>query len=509
MRGVEAMRAGGLDDAIRLFGRVLADSPQHVGALNLLAQARFRRGDMNEAEGLLRRAIAAQPNEADSHYNLALVLRTAGRRADEVQAYRRAVALKPGHVNAWANLAGALLDMGQVQQAFDATTHGMQADPRHPLLLHNRGMALKQLGRLDEAIAALGLATEAAPTFALAHANLGACLVDRGRHEDAIRSYRQCLAIEPDNAVARDGLSEALYRSLPPWHFPMLADVGRNQAYRRAIEAAVKPGMLVLDIGTGTGLLAMMAARAGAAEVVACEMDPRLAEIATEIVRRNGFADRIKVVARKSTELKLGQDLPRRADLVVSEILDSSVIGEGMLPSMRHALAELAAPGARVIPQGAKVKVALIETPGLRMVNPVGTIEGFDLSPFDRYRNKSAGQPTELAAEEHRFLSDPQAVYDFDFTRPVPSPREHWFVVPATAAGTVHGIALWFDLDLDGTVGASSGLHGALKHWRQTLFFGDEDIPVVPGQGVDLEVGHDDGGWWVTLVPPQRDPNAR
>ncbi len=404
---------------------------------------------------------------------------------------------------AWVERSDAFLRSGRIGQALEATEQGLRLAPRHPMLQHNCGMALKQLGRFDDAIAALRTATELAPDFALAHTNLATVLIDRGRHDEAIHHYRKALSVEPDNPIARDGLAEALGRSLPSWHFPMLADTGRNQAYRRAIEAAVKPGMLVLDIGTGTGLLAMMAARAGAEKVVACEMDPRLAELAQEIVARNGLSERVTVLARKSTELQIGRELPRRADLIVSEILDSALIGEGMIPSMRHALSELAAPDARIVPQGAAVKAALIELPGLRLVNPIGQVEGFDLSPFDRFRNKSAGQPTELAAEEHRFLSDPVPIYDFDFTRPIATPRERWTVLKATQAGTVHGIALWFDLNLDDRETASTGVGGQMRHWRQTIFFHDQDIPVTAGQEVDLEIGHDDGGWWTTLIPPR------
>ena len=62
-------------------------------------------------------------------------------------------------------------------------------------------------------------------------------------------------------------------------HQGMCADAVRNQAYRRALEAAVREQSVVLDVGTGTGLLARYAARAGARRVYAIEQSP-IAEIA-------------------------------------------------------------------------------------------------------------------------------------------------------------------------------------------------------------------------------------
>jgi len=497
IQGVSAMRAGRGEEAEAAYRRVLASEPGHVGALNLLAQLHFKRGDLDAAAALLRRAQQAAPGEADTHYNLGLVLRAQGQTHAAAAAYREAIRLRPDHTNAIANLAGVLLDDGLAAQAAEMAQRGLRTQPGHPLLLHNRGMALWRLNRVDEAIEALGAASAAAPDFALAHANLGACLLARGRVDGAIAAYRRALKADPDNDAAGNGLAEALRQSLPAWHFPMLADRRRNQAYRQAIEAAVRPGMLVLDIGSGTGLLAMMAARAGAAAVFACEMEPRLSALAREIVALNGLADRITVLTHKSTELAVGRELPRRADLIVSEILDSGLLGEGMLPTMRHALAELAAPGAVVIPQGATMRGALLTVPDLRAVNPIATIEGFDLSPFDRFRNRNAGMPVDLAGERHDFLSRPEDLFQFDFGRPVPSPRERVVVFRAGATGTAHAVAMWYELALHGTVTAATGPGGDLRHWNPTLYFLERDLAVDPGQEIALAVGHDDGGWRV------------
>src|ERR1035438_7368739 len=119
-------------------------------------------------------------------------------------------------------------------------------------------------------------------------------------------------------------LDEEAARTIPRWHFAMLNDLERNNVYLTALERQVSPGSLVLDIGSGTGLLAMIAARANAGSVITCEANPVLAQMARSIIDQNGLSDRITVIPKRSTDLQIGVDLPRRADLIVSEIVDRS-----------------------------------------------------------------------------------------------------------------------------------------------------------------------------------------
>jgi type II protein arginine methyltransferase len=99
---------------------------------------------------------------------------------------------------------------------------------------------------------------------------------------------------------------------VPKWHFNIVRDDARNAAYEAAIVRAVRPDARILDIGAGTGLLAMMAARAGAKDVITCEMNPAVADAAADIVARNGHADRVRVVPKRSTELDVAADMGER-----------------------------------------------------------------------------------------------------------------------------------------------------------------------------------------------------
>lgn len=88
-----------------------------------------------------------------------------------------------------------------------------------------------------------------------------------------------------------------------------LQDTERNRVYSEAIAAVMRerPNAHVLDIGTGTGLLAMMAAGAGAKSVTACETFEPMVAIATEVVTDNQLSDTITIVPKRSTDMEVGE----------------------------------------------------------------------------------------------------------------------------------------------------------------------------------------------------------
>ena len=94
----------------------------------------------------------------------------------------------------------------------------------------------------------------------------------------------------------------------------MLHDRDRNEKYEQAIQKAIKyvknRGQIarVLDIGTGTGLLSMMAARHGADSIIACESFKPMSQCAQNTIDLNGFSDRIHVIPKRSTNLRVCQD---------------------------------------------------------------------------------------------------------------------------------------------------------------------------------------------------------
>ena len=111
----------------------------------------------------------------------------------------------------------------------------------------------------------------------------------------------------------------------PYWHFRMMNDEIRNDAYDKALREHVKPDSVVLDIGCGAGLLSMMAVRAGAQHVYACEVSELMHHHAQKIFKTNGYENNITAHHEISTSLKIGQHLPRKADIIVAEVFDSGL----------------------------------------------------------------------------------------------------------------------------------------------------------------------------------------
>lgn len=110
------------------------------------------------------------------------------------------------------------------------------------------------------------------------------------------------------------------------YHFQMLSNGERMQAFRQAIELVVQPGMRVADLGSGTGVLSFFAARCGA-RVWAVEMLPELAETSRRLLSANGVADRVTVSEGDAA----GWLPPEPVDVVMCEMLHSALLREKQL----------------------------------------------------------------------------------------------------------------------------------------------------------------------------------
>lgn len=235
----------------------------------------------------------------------------------------------------------------------------------------------------------------------------------------------------------------------------MALDGVRMDAYARAIARAVRPGSVVVDIGAGTGILSLLAARAGARRVHAVDLNPAV-WLVRDLAAEWGLSDRITVHHESSWTLAL----PEPADVIISDLRGRFPIFEGHVATLADARSRWLAPGGTLLPQKDELRVALVEASNVwRHIEEAWT-------PFER-RGVSARALRTSALN---------SVYG-DGGSPIPSSdvlttsatwgeirygeRLHGALEPtvsveATRGGTAHGLAVWFDATITEGIGFSN-----------------------------------------------------
>jgi predicted O-methyltransferase YrrM len=323
------------------------------------------------------------------------------------------------------------------------------------------------------------------PDMRLLLASLQASAQEMIRMSATVSNAIAALANSPEITLSDVG---RLARTLVPrWHFAMLNDVERNEALVTAVERQVRPGDYVLDIGAGSGLLSMLAAKAGAARVVSCEGNPLLAEIATQVIASHGLSDVVTVIPKPSSQLKIGTDLDRRADVIVAEIVDCGLIGEGILPTLRHARQHLLTPDGRLLPQSARVFGSLVMSEAVDALNRVSNVVGFNVGLINSVA--TVGHfPVRLHTWPHTLLSGSVELLSFNFAAGPLDDGIKKVCVEVTASGTAHGIAAWFEMDMGAQVTICNPPDNVGSHWMQAWIPFKVPIEVTKGTRVDVSL---------------------
>jgi len=325
---------------------------------------------------------------------------------------------------------------------------------------------------------------------------LAKALSDGGQTARAVELAEQARRLAPDDPEIERIAQLVLESSVPDWHHHILADTARNSAFDAALRRNVVPGCRVLDVGAGSGLLALMAARAGAAEVVSCEVNAAVAATAAEIVERNGYADRIRIVARHSRDLEIGTDLAGPADIIVSEIVSNNLLGENILGTMEDVVGRLGHPATRVIPSRGCVRIALAHYANLAS-RQTTTVEGFDLSPMNGF---AARIPLSPGNEALALRSAPEDLFSFDFGSGGPFDNHRAAVSLTSMGGPVNGIVQWFRLTMDAE-GAYENrpAPGASSSWSVMFQPLPSAIASRPGDRFVVQGGRDQTSVWMWL----------
>lgn len=189
----------------------------------------------------------------------------------------------------------------------------------------------------------------------------------------------------------------------PSIHLVMLDDRARTGGFCSALRAIVQPDDVVVDIGTGTGVLATCAALAGARHVYAVESSG-IAEVAERVFDANGVADRVTLVRERSTNVSL----PERGTVLVTETIGNDPLDEQILEIVDDAKRRLLVPGARLVPSALEIWGIAVDIPRTVLERHVFTKRklarysadyGIDFSPLEDHR-LSSSEPVMLDSRD-------------------------------------------------------------------------------------------------------------
>ncbi|XP_020717845.1 protein arginine N-methyltransferase 7 isoform X2 [Ceratitis capitata] len=309
----------------------------------------------------------------------------------------------------------------------------------------------------------------------------------------------------------------------------MLHDKERNQKYFAALRSTIARmhsdgrEVHVLDIGTGTGILSMMALSAGADTVTACEAFMPMANCAERIFEANGFGDKVRLVKKRSTEMRIGEDMPRKANLLVAELLDTELIGEGAISIYNHAHNELLTDDVICIPAKANCYAQVVQSPLAAQWNTMKIIADLDgnilLKPSkDVLECKGDAavhdvQLSQLGPEHFRALTKPMEIFEFDFNKKTNRSirRRKILEVTALQPGSTDIVFYWWDIKMEPndelTLSCapywahpekeSNDVIPWRDHWMQAIYYIPKSLHVSgKGEKFVLNCNHDEYSLW-------------
>lgn len=278
-------------------------------------------------------------------------------------------------------------------------------------------------------------------------------------------------------------------------HVEMLSDRARTDRFLKGIADVVRPGDVVIDLGTGTGVLAIAAAQAGAKQVYALEASA-IGRIAEQIIAENGVSDRVTVVRGWSTDVTL----PEPADVLISEMIGNEPLGEQILELTLDARKRLLKPNARLVPDRLRLYAQPVVIPEsyLDKIYPTKAMladwrQWYGIS-FDPLLKAAQLEPclTYLKPQNCRdwcHCAKPGLLKDLDLTTYTDTSVTADTTLTITRAGVVNGLLILFDAQLGPNSVLSMLDDAAIAdcHWRLPLWILAQPIAVEPGDQLRID----------------------
>lgn len=288
----------------------------------------------------------------------------------------------------------------------------------------------------------------------------------------------------------------------------------------------------------------MMAVKSGADSVTACEAFMPMAICAEKIMKENKMWDKIKLIKKRSTDIILGEDMEKKANVLVTEVFDTELIGEGAIGIFNHAHKNLLTDDCIVIPSLSRVYAQVVETPQTASWDKPKILANLDgdvllQTPKEILDCKGeAGvhdiQLSQLNINTCNFISDPIKIFEFDFMTKTPTPENRTDITKfkTKSHGTPYSVLFWWDLNMDveGEIVLScapcwahpdfpelsknsatgkpiQNLIPWRDHWMQAVYYIPRPQMYSPGEELVLTSNHDEYSFWFDVS--KKEPTSK
>mmetsp|Transcript_10204 Transcript_10204/g.12380 ORF Transcript_10204/g.12380 Transcript_10204/m.12380 type:complete len:340 (-) Transcript_10204:154-1173(-) len=296
--------------------------------------------------------------------------------------------------------------------------------------------------------------------------------------------------VKPSLAAAEDMTSKDYYfdsYSHFGIHEEMLKDEVRTRAYMNAIEQNrhLFKDKVVLDVGCGTGILSMFAARAGARLVIGIECSS-IIDQATKIVEANGFSDAVTLIKGKVEEVELPVD---KVDIIISEWMGYFLLYESMLDTVLFARDKWLAQGGLMLPDKAVLNICAIEDADYKAekIDFWSSVYGFNMSVI---KDIAITEPLVDVVEGKAVISNTVPILSLDLL--VCSKEdcdfESNFKLTCTRDDFCHAFVAYFDCaftQVHKPIAFSTSPFATYTHWKQTVFYLQDALTVCNGEEIN------------------------
>nr|XP_011426087.2 protein arginine N-methyltransferase 1 [Crassostrea gigas] len=276
-------------------------------------------------------------------------------------------------------------------------------------------------------------------------------------------------------------------------HEEMLKDEVRTLTYRNSMiyNKHLFRGKVVLDVGCGTGILSMFAAKAGAAKVIGIECSS-IIEYGQKIVAENNYSNVVTLVKGKVEEVELPDGIDK-VDIIISEWMGYCLFYESMLQTVIYARDKWLKPGGLIFPDRATLYVAAIEDRQYKddKINFWDNVYGFDMSAI---RKVAISEPLVDVVDPKQVVTNSCLVKEVDIYTVQEADLEFSapFHLQCRRNDYVHALITFFNIEFTKChkrTGFSTAPEAPYTHWKQTVFYFDQlDLTVKKGEEIQGSV---------------------